>query len=199
METLNKLLEVIDNNSQDMPEGVYLQLMNLLKEQHTELNNKKNVVINEPVQQVQEPVQEVEEPEPAVVEDVYVPAVFFNQYQQAVVEDAYVRTKVKNLQVGDIIVDFKDYKGDCYFKVVKVTNKTISVERCDKVEISSVYNDFYQGHLCTYKHNTNKLVDGVCKMNKEFIFKGEKGDNYVTKFYGNINEIMTTKQYDHMW
>ena len=183
METLNKLLEVIDNNSQDMPEGVYLQLMNLLKEQHTELNNKKNVVINEPapVQQVQEPVQEVEEPEPAVVEDVY------------------VRTKVKNLQVGDIIVDFKDYKGDCYFKVVKVTNKTISVERCDKVEISSVYNDFYQGHLCTYKHNTNKLVDGVCKMNKEFIFKGEKGDNYVTKFYGNINEIITTKQYDHMW
>jgi hypothetical protein len=94
METLNKLLEVIDNNSQDMPEGVYLQLMNLLKEQHKELNNNKNVVINEPVQQVQEPVQ-VEEPEPAVVEDVY------------------ERIKVKNLQVGDIIVDFKDY--NCSF------------------------------------------------------------------------------------
>jgi hypothetical protein len=180
METLNKLLEVIDSNSQDMPEGVYLQLMNLLKEQHKELNNNKNVVINEPVQEVQEPVQ-VEEPEPAVVEDVY------------------ERIKVKNLQVGDIIVDFKDYKGDCYFKVVKVTNKTISAERCEKVEISSVYNDFYQGHLCTYKHNINKLVDGVCKMNKEFIFKGQKGDNYVTKFNGNTNEIITTKQYDHTW
>jgi hypothetical protein len=181
METLNKLLEVIDSNSQDMPEGVYLQLMNLLKEQHKELNNNKNVVINEPVQQVEEPVQQVQEQEPQVV------------------QDDYERIKVKNLQVGDIITDFKDYKGDCYFKVVKVTNKTISAERCEKVEISSVYDDYYQGHKCTYKHNINKLVDGVCKMNKEFIFKGQKGDNYVTKFNGNTNEIITTKQYDYAW
>ena len=47
--------------------------------------------------------------------------------------------------------------------------------------------------------NINKLVDGVCKMNKEFIFKGQKGDNYVTKFNGNTNEIITTKQYDYAW
>ena len=183
METLNKLLEVIDNNSQDMPEGVYLQLMNLLKEQHTELNNTKNVVINEPVQQVQEPVQQIEEPEPEVVEEI-------NDNE---------RIKVKHLQVADIITDFKDYKCEDYFIVVKVTNKTISAQLCDKVEISSVYVDYYQGHNCIYKHNTNKLNDRVCKMNKEFIFKGEKGDNYVTKFYGNINEIITTKQYDHGW
>ena len=47
METLNKLLEVIDSNSKDMPEGVYLQLMNLLKEQHTELKENKDNEIKE--------------------------------------------------------------------------------------------------------------------------------------------------------
>ncbi len=47
METLNKLLEVIDNNSQDMPEGVYLQLMNLLRDQHKELKDKDNEIKEE--------------------------------------------------------------------------------------------------------------------------------------------------------
>ena len=36
-------------------------------------------------------------------------------------------------------------------------------------------------------------------MNKEKVFKGQKCDNHVDKYNGNINEIITKKTNDYGW
>jgi hypothetical protein len=46
METFNKIFEIIDENAEQIPNGLYLSLMNLLKDHHKEINENDTEKLN---------------------------------------------------------------------------------------------------------------------------------------------------------
>jgi len=178
MEAFNKIFNVIEDNSQQIPEGVYLQLMNLLKDQHKELNNN-NIVINEPVQ----PVQAVEEyPELILNMEEEEPEHIAPDFENQALEFDYI--SVENLRIGDITKDYKNNEG--FLKVVKITDKTVQLKRLVETDIDYKYNN---------NNNTSATVrrcnPDICDEKfKVFIIYKSKS---IYKFTGNRNNIIYEK------